>query len=92
MAATPGYPYVWYQPRPDRPLHLPGGNRGLYGTPKELASVTVSVLGKAETSFFIAQVTDMRSGSVNDLLTPGRNAKIAGSKLKIAGERPECGV
>ena len=59
---------------------------------KELAAVTVSILGKAESTFFIAQVTDMRTGSVNDLLTPGRNAKIAGSKLKIAGERPECGV
>jgi hypothetical protein len=62
---------------------------------KELSAVTVSILGKAETSFFIAQVTDMRTGSVNDLLTPGRNAKIAGGKLKIAGtvEKEEvCGV
>ncbi|GHV39565.1 hypothetical protein AGMMS49546_11840 [Spirochaetia bacterium] len=59
---------------------------------KELASVTVSILGKAETSFFIAQVQDMRTGSVNDTLTPGRNALITGSKLKIAGEKPECGV
>jgi hypothetical protein len=59
---------------------------------KELAAVTVSILGKAETSFFIAQVTDMRTGSVNDLLTPGRNAKITGSKLKIAGKEDVCGV
>jgi hypothetical protein len=52
----------------------------------------VSILGKAETSFFVAQVTDMRTGSVNDLLTPGRNAKITGNKLKIAGKEDVCGV
>ncbi|MDR1867429.1 MAG: DUF4469 domain-containing protein [Treponema sp.] len=28
---------------------------------------------------------------MNDILTPGRNAKIMGSKLKIAGEA-SCGV
>ncbi|GHU24302.1 hypothetical protein FACS1894172_10640 [Spirochaetia bacterium] len=59
---------------------------------KELAAVTVSILGKAESTFFITQVTDMRTGSVNDILTPGRNAKIAGSKLKVAGESATCGV
>ena len=59
---------------------------------KELSLVTVSILGKADTTFFVAKVTDVRSGSVNDLLTPGRNLRIEGSKLKIAGARPECGV
>jgi hypothetical protein len=59
---------------------------------KELGMVGVSILGKAETGFFIAQVTDMRSGSVNDLLTPGRNAKITGSKIKVEGSDPSCGV
>ncbi|MDR1948085.1 MAG: DUF4469 domain-containing protein [Spirochaetaceae bacterium] len=59
---------------------------------KELSRVGVSVLGKAEANFFITQVADMRTGSVNDLLTPGRNAKISGSKLKIAGEDPSNGV
>jgi hypothetical protein len=60
---------------------------------KELSAVSVSVLGRAEVSFFIAQVTDIRTGSVNDLLTPGRNAKIAGGKLKIMGkEEDACGV
>jgi hypothetical protein len=59
---------------------------------RELAAVSVSILGKAEANFFIAQVTDMRTGSVNDLLTPLRNAKITGSKLKIAGKEDACGV
>ncbi|MDR1867555.1 MAG: DUF4469 domain-containing protein [Treponema sp.] len=58
---------------------------------KELQMVGVSIMGKAETTFFIAQVQDMRTGSVNDILTPGRNAKITGNKLKIAGET-SCGV
>ncbi|MDR2445746.1 MAG: DUF4469 domain-containing protein [Treponema sp.] len=59
---------------------------------KELGMVSVSVLGKAESGFFIAQVTDARTGSVNDLLTPGRNAKITGGKLKVEGSDPSCGV
>jgi hypothetical protein len=59
---------------------------------KELSMVSVSILGKAESTFFIAQVTDMRTSSVNDLLTPGRNAKITGNKIKIEGGDPSCGV
>jgi hypothetical protein len=59
---------------------------------KELSSITVEILGVAETSLQILQVTDVKTGSVNDLLTPGRNLRIVGSKLKIAGDRPEVGV
>jgi hypothetical protein len=59
---------------------------------RELNMVGVSIMGKAESGFFIAQVTDIRTGSVNDLLTPGRNAKIAGGKLKVEGTDPSCGV
>jgi hypothetical protein len=29
---------------------------------------------------------------VNDLLTPGRNLKISGNKIKIAGENPANGI
>jgi hypothetical protein len=59
---------------------------------KELGMVSVSILGKAESGFLIAQVTDLRTGSVNDLLTPGRNARISGGKLKVEGDDPSCGV
>ncbi|MDR1986784.1 MAG: DUF4469 domain-containing protein [Treponema sp.] len=59
---------------------------------KELAMVGVNILGKAESGFFIAEVLDLRTGSVNDLLTPGRNAKISGGKLKVEGDDPACGV
>ena len=37
-------------------------------------------------------MTDVKTGSVNDLLTPNRNLRISGSKLKIAGDNPANGV
>ena len=54
--------------------------------------VGVNILGKAESGFFIAEVLDMRTHSVNDQLTPGRNAKISGGRLKVEGDDPSCGV
>jgi hypothetical protein len=59
---------------------------------RELGMVNVQILGKAESGFFIAEVTDLRTKSVNDLLTPGRNARITGGKLKVEGSDPSCGV
>ena len=59
---------------------------------KELGNVAVEITGVADTSAFIAQVTDVKTGSINDLLTPGRNLRISGSKIKIAGDKPENGV
>jgi hypothetical protein len=52
---------------------------------KELPTVTVDILGVAESGPQIFEVTDMKTGSVNDLMTPGRNLKINGQKIKIAG-------
>jgi hypothetical protein len=40
----------------------------------------------------IISVTDMKTGSVNRLLTPGRNLRINGGKLKIIGDDPAAGV
>ena len=59
---------------------------------KELEAVSVEILGVADSSLSIAQVMDARTGSVNDLLTPNRNLKISGYKIKIAGENPLNGV
>ena len=59
---------------------------------KELPSIEVEILGVAESGIFISQVTDVKSGSVNDLLTPGRNLKIAGQKLKIVGDNADIGI
>jgi hypothetical protein len=59
---------------------------------RELAGVEVQIMGVADTSLNIAQVTDVKTGSVNDLLTPNRNLRISGAKLKIAGDSPANGV
>jgi hypothetical protein len=59
---------------------------------KELETVHVDVLGVADVGIDIAQVVDAKTGSVNDLLTPGRNLKITGHKLKVVGEKPGVGV
>jgi hypothetical protein len=40
----------------------------------------------------ISSVTDVKTGSQNSLLTPGRNIKVSGSKVKIAGEDPAVGL
>ena len=40
----------------------------------------------------IAQVFDVKTGSVNDLITPNRNLKITGEKVKIVGENPANGI
>jgi hypothetical protein len=59
---------------------------------KELANVEVQIMGVADTSLTIAQVTDVKTGSVNDLLTPNRNLRISGSKIRIAGDNAANGV
>ncbi|GHT82386.1 hypothetical protein FACS189467_7590 [Bacteroidia bacterium] len=59
---------------------------------KELELVSVDVLGVAESGLYIAQVLDVKTGSVNDIITPGRNLKITGHKLKIAGDNAVNGV
>ena len=58
----------------------------------ELSGIKVEILGTAESGAFIGQVLDIKSGSVNDLLTIDRNLKISGAKLKIAGDNPETGI
>jgi hypothetical protein len=59
---------------------------------KETEGVTVEILGVADASLTIAQVTDVRTDSVNDLLTPNRNLHISGHRLKIAGNTPAHGI
>jgi len=59
---------------------------------KELGSVTVNITGVADTGVYIAQVTDVKTGSINDVLTPGRNLRINGLRIRIAGDNPACGI
>lgn len=51
----------------------------------EIPNIEIEILGIADASSAILQVTDVKSGTVNDILTPGRNLKISGNKIKIAG-------
>ena len=40
----------------------------------------------------ILSVTDIKSGLVNEILTPGKNINIIGKGVKIKGENPVCGL
>jgi hypothetical protein len=59
---------------------------------RELEQVEVQIMGVADTSLTIAQVTDVKTGSVNDIITPSRNLRISGHRLKIAGDNAANGV
>jgi hypothetical protein len=59
---------------------------------RDLSAVTVDILGVADSGISIMQVTDMKTGSVNDLLTPGRNLKITGHKIKVEGAKAGVGI
>jgi hypothetical protein len=59
---------------------------------KEIPAIAVEILGMAEAGAVIAQVTDMKTGSVDNLLTPGRNLKITGHKIRVAGNEPGVGI
>lgn len=58
----------------------------------EIANIEISILGIADASSAILQVKDVKSGTINDILTPGRNLKITGSKIKVAGDNPANGI
>ena len=59
---------------------------------KEIPNIKVQVMGVGESGIMISHVVDVKTGSVNDLLTPGGMLKIRGGKLKIAGDNPQVGV
>jgi hypothetical protein len=59
---------------------------------RELESVSVDILGVADSSLGISQVVDVKTGSVNDIITPNRNLRISGHKLKIAGAAEANGI
>ena len=59
---------------------------------KEIANVEVEIEGVLEAGTEILQVTDVKSNTVNELLTPRYNLKILGSKIKIVGDHGDIGV
>lgn len=58
----------------------------------EIPNIEINILGVADASSMILQVKDIKSGTVNDILTPGRNLKISGNKMKVAGDNAGNGV
>jgi len=61
---------------------------------KELESAEVQIMGVSGSGAFVTQVIDVKTGAVNDTVTPNRNLRVAGHKLKIVGDNdhPEVGV
>jgi hypothetical protein len=59
---------------------------------KELMDIVVEIVGESEGSLMIAETVDVKTGSVNDRITPNRNLRIRGHKLKIAGDDDKVGV
>lgn len=58
----------------------------------EVQNIEIEILGVADVSSVIFQVTDLKSGTVNDLITPNRNLKLSGNKIKITGDNTANGV
>lgn len=59
---------------------------------KELSNINVEILGVAETGSEIIEVTDVKTSAINSTITPNRNLKIKGSKIKLAGTSADVGV
>lgn len=59
---------------------------------REISNVDIEILGLADASLAILQVKDKKTGKVNDEITPGHVIRVLGSKLKVAGDKPEVGV
>jgi hypothetical protein len=56
------------------------------------SNIDVEITGVARTGCKITEVVDVKSGSVNDAITPNRNLLIKGQKLKIVGDHADVGV
>jgi nucleoid DNA-binding protein len=57
-----------------------------------LNDIEVEITGAGDAGMIIAEVVDVKTGSVNDRITSDRNLRIRGHKLKLAGENPDVGV
>jgi hypothetical protein len=57
-----------------------------------LKQTPVKVIGMAPNQSAIVSVTDVASGKVNELLTPGGMANIKGTRIKIVGDKPAIGL
>ena len=57
-----------------------------------LKNIEVEVLGMASSGIFINSLTDIVSGEVDSRITPGGGVKLAGSKIRVAGEAEGVGI
>jgi hypothetical protein len=54
--------------------------------------ITVEIEGAAESGAYIAEAQDVASGATDEKLTSGGVVIILGSRIKIAGDNPNCGL
>ena len=59
---------------------------------REIEDVEVKIMGVAETGLYIGQVEDMKSRTVNEVLTPGFHLRVTGTKLRVVGDKPGVGI
>jgi hypothetical protein len=57
-----------------------------------VSSVKTKRIAAVVTGSVITSVTDLKTGSVNGALTPGRDLRLSGVKLKLAGDKSEVGL
>ncbi|MDR1220478.1 MAG: DUF4469 domain-containing protein [Treponema sp.] len=57
-----------------------------------VAQVKTKRVAAVVTGTVITAVTDLKTGAINETLTPGRDMKVSGVKLKIAGTDPAVGL
>jgi hypothetical protein len=54
--------------------------------------IVVEVEGVADTNGYIEELTDIATGAVNEIVTPGDNITITGHKLKVMGDARKAGL
>lgn len=59
---------------------------------EEIENTEVEILGVASNELYVSEVTDIKTREVNSALTPCRNLRISGYKLKIVGNSNDVGI
>jgi len=59
---------------------------------KRTANMEAEIFHGTSVNFGFIRVRDVYSGSLNNVITPGKNLKIEGQKIKLSGTHPDVGV
>ncbi|MDR0497631.1 MAG: DUF4469 domain-containing protein [Treponema sp.] len=59
---------------------------------KLISNISVDIEGIADTQGFIDSFVDYEEKSTNNIFIPGNQFAIHGSKIKVAGDDPACGI